>query len=210
MTLRVWLMLVCLIAFNGCYTQIRPPGVQKDRGVDAPLPPSDVSVQRFEYYHHTHYDYCDPFDLRSVPFYEPGLPNFCARYPSWRRNRLLWEYSCWATVYDPRWRGYLPRILIPQVVYASAVRPPVTVREDWIEQPNPRPRIRHTGLSSPPVSASTVRTGTTTTKSTLSTQTTSKSGSTKTQPPPAKKEDEDKSEKREEKRTTQRRRGGMR
>lgn len=209
MILRVWLVLVCLIAFNGCYTQIRPPGVQEDPRVDAPLPPSDVSVQQFEYYHHQrHHDYCDPFDLRSVPFYEPCLPRSYTRYPPWRRNRLVWEYSCWATVYDPWWRGYPPRILIPQIVYASAVRSRVVEREEQVAQPNPRPNVRHTGLT--PASASTVRTGSTTTKSTPSTQSTGSSGSTKTQPPPKKKEDEDKSGKREEKRTEPRRRGGMR
>jgi hypothetical protein len=102
------------------------------------------------------------------------------------------------------------RILVPQVVYASAVRPRVLLREDRIELPNPRPRVRHTGLNGAPASASTIRTGSTTTKSTPSTQATGNSGSTKSQPPPEKKEDEGKSEKRDEKRTEGRKRGGMR
>lgn len=209
MTSRICLILTCIIAFSGCYTQLRAPRVQQKQRAESPVKPSENSVQRFEDYY---YNYCNPSPF---PFYEPYRPY--RRYPLWNRHRLVWEYSYWASVYDPWWRGWSPRVLVPHIVYAPApaVRPQIER-----EQVNPRPRIRYTGVRGEPASASAIRSGSTTTESTPtaqpgnsrstkkeSTQQTGNSRSTKTQSSEKK---EEKSEKREEKREERRRRGGMR
>ena len=207
MASRICFILTCLIAFAGCYTQLRAPRVHREQRVEHPVKPSEKSVQRFEYYY---YNYCNPSEWRPLPFhgsynpYRPYRPY--RRYPVWNRHRLIWEYSCWASVHDPWWRGWSPRILVPHIVYAPAVRPQIER-----EQVNPRPRIRYTGVRDAPASASTIRRGSTKTESTPSTQQTEKnSRSTKTQSAEKSEKKEEKSETREEKRSTQRRRGGMR
>ena len=209
MASRICFTLTCIIAFAGCYTQLRAPRVHQEQRAESPIVPSENSVQRFEYYYYNH---CNPSPF---PFYEPHRPY--RRYPRWNRHHLIWKYSCWASVYDPWWRGWSPRILVPHIVYAPAVRPDIER-----EQINPRPQIRYTGVRGAPASASTIRSGSTKTESTpttqpenssstkkKSTQQTGNSRSTKTQSSEKSKK-EDKSEKREEKRSTQRRRGGMR
>ena len=192
MASRICFILTCLIAFAGCYTQLRAPRVQQEQRTESPVSPTEDSVQRFEYYYYNH---CNPSPF---PFYEPHRPY--RLYSRWNRHRLVWEYSYWASVYDPWWRGWSPRILVPHIVYAPAIRPQIER-----EQVNPRPRIRYTGIRGEPASASIVRSGSTTTEST---QQTENSRSTKTQSSSEKKEE--KSEKREEKREERRRRGGMR
>ena len=215
MTSRICLILTCLIAFAGCYTQLRAPRVQQKQRAESPASPTEDSVQRFEYYY---YNYCNPSPLR---FYDPYRPYRQHRpyrlYSRWHRHRLVWEYSYWASVYDPWWRGWSPRILVPHIVYAPA---PVVRPRIEREEVNPRPRIRYTGVRGEPASASAIRSGSTTTESTPtartensgstkteSTQQTGNSRSTKTQSSEKK---EEKSEKREEKREERRRRGGMR
>lgn len=207
MASRICFILTCLVVFAGCYTQLRAPRVHQAQRAESPVKPSENSVQRFEYYYD---NYRNPSPL---PFYEPYRPY--RRYPRWNRHSLIWKYSCWASVYDPWWRGWSPRILVPHIVHAPAVRPQIER-----EQVNPRPRIRYTGVRGEPASASTIRSGSTTTESTptaqpensrstktKNTQQTGKSSSTKTS---EKSKKEEKSEKREEKRSTQRRRGEMR
>ncbi len=201
MTSRICMILICLIALAGCYTQIRPPRVQQERRPESGVPPSADSAQRFEYYYR---NYCDPFAWRPSPYYELYLYSPYLRYPSWGGHRLIWQYSRWATAYDPWWQGWQPHILAHHLAHTPAVRPHGTSRR---EQPNPRPRIRYTGVRGEPASASAVRAGSTTTRTT---QKTGNSGSTKTQPTSEKSKEKSKSEKREEKREGQRRRGGMR
>ena len=217
MASRICFILTCIIAFSGCYTQLRAPRVHREQRAESPVKPSENSVQRFEYYY---YNYCNPSPLPFYESYHPYRPyRPYRRYPRWNRHRLIWKYSSWASVYDPWWRGWSPRILVPHIVYAPAptVRPQIER-----EQVNPRPRIRYTGVRGEPASASTIRSGNTTTESTptaqpensrstkmKSTQQTENSRSTKTQSSEKSKKEE-KSEKREEKRSTQRRRGGMR
>ena len=206
---RICFILTCLIVFAGCYTQLRAPRVQQKQRAESPVKPSENSVQRFEYYY---YNYCNPSEWRPLRFYgsynpyRPYRPY--RRYPVWNRHRLIWKYSCWATVYDPWWRGWSPRILVPHIVYAPVVRP--RIETDWNEKPNLRPPIRHTGVRGTPASASTIRSGSTKTESTPTTQQTGNSRSTKTQSSEKSEKKEEKSEKREEKRSTQRRRGEMR
>ena len=214
MASRICFILTCLIVFAGCYTQLRAPRVHREQRVEFPIQPSEKSVQRFEYYY---YNYCNPSPLPFYGSYNPYRPyRPYRRYPLWNRHRLIWEYSCWASVYDPWWRGWSPRTLVPHIVYAPAVRPQIER-----EQVNPRPRIRYTGVRGAPASASAIRSGSTSTESTPttqpkssrstkkeSTQQTENSRSTQTSEKSEKKEE--KSEKREEKRSTQRRRGGMR
>ena len=213
MVSRICFILTCLIVFAGCYTQLRAPRVQQEQRAESPIQPSEKSVQRFEDYY---YNYCNPSDRFYSPYrsYRPYR-----RYPQWNRHRLIWIYSSWASVYDPWWRGWSPRILVPHIVYTPAVRPQIER-----EQVNPRPRIRYTGVRGEPASASTIRRGSTTTESTPSTQQTENSRSTKkentqqtgnsrstkTQSAEKSEKKEEQSEKREEKRSTQRRRGGMR
>ena len=212
MASRICFILTCIIVFAGCYTQLRAPRVQQEQHAESPIQPSDKSVQRFEYYY---YNYCNPSDGFYSPYrsYRPYR-----RYPLWNRHRLIWKYSSWASVYDPWWRGWSPRILVPHIVYAPApaVRPQIER-----EQVNPRPRIRYTGVRGEPASASAIRSGNTTTESTQqtgnsrstkkeNTQQTGNSRSTKTQSAEKSEKKEEQSEKREEKRSTQRRRGGMR
>ena len=212
MASRICFILTCIIVFAGCYTQLRAPRVQQEQRAESPIQPSDKSVQRFEYYY---YNYCNPSDGFYSPYrsYRPYR-----RYPLWNRHRLIWKYSSWASVYDPWWRGWSPRILVPHIVYAPApaVRPQIER-----EQVNPRPRIRYTGVRGEPASASAIRSGNTTTESTQqtgnsrstkkeNTQQTGNSRSTKTQSAEKSEKKEEQSEKREEKRSTQRRRGGMR
>ena len=214
MASRICFILTCIIAFTGCYTQLRAPRVHREQRAESPIRPPEESVQRFEYYY---YNYCNPSPL---PFYGPYNPyrpyRPYRRYPLWNRHRLIWEYSSWASVYDPWWRGWSPRILVPHIVYAPAVRPDIER-----EQVNPRPRIRYTGVRGGPASASAIRSGSTSTESTQqtgnsrstkkeNTQQTGNSRSTKTQSAEKSEKKEEKSEKREEKRSTQRRRGGMR
>ena len=206
MASRICFILTCLIVFAGCYTQLRAPRVHREQRAKSLVKPSVDSVQRFEYYY---YNYCNPSEWRPLPFhgsynpYRPYRPY--RRYPVWNRHRLIREYSCWASVHDPWWRGWSPRVLVPHIVYAPAVRPQIER-----EQVNPRPQIRYTGARGAPASASTIRSGSTTTESTPSTQQTENSRSTKTQSAEKSEKKEEKSEKREEKRSTQRRRGGMR
>ena len=203
MASRICFILTCLIAFAGCYTQLRAPRVHQEQRVESPVKPSEKSVQRFEYYY---YNYYNPSYLSFYEPYNPYRPyRPYRRYPVWNRHRLIWEYSCWASVHDPWWGGWSPRILVPHIVYAPAVRPQIER-----EHVNPRPRIRYTGVRDAPASASTIRRGSTTTESTPSTQQTENSRSTKTQSAEKLKKKEEKSETREEKRSTQRRRGGMR
>ncbi len=207
MVSRICIILTCLITCAGCYTQLRAPRVHQEQRAESPAQPSEDTVQRFEYYYH---NYCNPSEWRPLPFYgsyRPYRPYSPYRpYPVWNRHRLIWEYSCWASVYDPWWRGWSPRILVPHIVYAPPVRPQIE-----LEQPNPRPRIRYTGVRGAPASASTVRSGSTTTERTPTTQQPEKPRSTKTQASSEKSEkEEEKSEEREEKRSTQRRRGEMR
>ena len=217
MASRICFILTCIIAFTGCYTQLRAPRVHREQRVEFPIKPPEESVQRFEYYY---YNYCNPSPLPFYESYHPYRPyRPYRRYPLWNRHRLIWQYSSWASVYDPWWRGWSPRILVPHIVYAPAVRPDIER-----EQVNPRPRIRYTGVRGAPASASTIRSGSTTTESTPttqqtgnsrntkkeSTQQTGNSRSTKTQSAEKSEKKEEKSEKREEKRSTQRRRGGMR
>ena len=212
MASRICFILTCLIVFAGCYTQLRAPRVQQEQRAESPIQPSEKSVQRFEYYY---YNYCNPSDRFYSPYrsYRPYR-----RHPAWNTLSLIWKYSSWASVYDPWWRGWSPRILVPHIVYAPAVRPQIER-----EQVNPRPRIRYTGVRGAPASASTIRKGNTTTESTPttqpensrgtkkeSTQQTGNSRSTKTQSAEKSEKKEEQSEKREEKRSTQRRRGGMR
>ena len=212
MASRICLTLICLVVFAGCYTQLRAPRVQQKQRAESPASPTEDSVQRFEYYYH---NYCNPSPLR---FYEPYHPYRPYRlYSRWNRHRLVWEYSSWASVHDPWWRGWSPRVLVPHIVYAPAERIRPRIER---EQVNPRPRIRYTGVRGEPASASAIRSGSTTTESTPtaqpensrstrteSTQQTGNSRSTKTQSSEKK---EEKSEKREEKREERRRRGGMR
>ncbi len=219
MASRICFILTCLIVFAGCYTQLRAPRVHREQRAKSLVKPSVDSVQRFEYYY---YNYCNPSEWRPLPFhgsynpYRPYRPY--RRYPVWNRHRLIREYSCWASVHDPWWRGWSPRVLVPHIVYAPAVRPQIER-----EQVNPRPRIRYTGVRDAPASASTIRSGSTTTESTPtaqpensrntkteSTQPTGNSRSTKTQSAEKSEKKEEKSETREEKRSKQRRRGGMR
>ena len=212
MASRICFILTCLVVFAGCYTQLRAPRVHQKQRAESPVVPSDKSVQRFEDYY---YNYCNPSDGFYSPYrsYRPYR-----RYPLWNRHRLIWKYSSWASVYDPWWRGWSPRILVPHIVYAPApaVRPQIER-----EQVNPRPRIRYTGVRGEPASASAIRSGNTTTESTQqtgnsrstkkeNTQQTGNSRSTKTQSAEKSEKKEEQSEKREEKRSTQRRRGGMR
>ena len=212
MASRICFILTCIIVFAGCYTQLRAPRVQQEQRAESPIQPSEKSIQRFEYYY---YNYCNPSDRFYSPYrsYRPYR-----RYPQWNRHRLIWKYSSWASVYDPWWRGWSPRILVPHIVYAPApaVRPQIER-----EQVNPRPRIRYTGIRGEPASASAIRSGSTTTESTQqtgnsrstkkeNTQQTGNSRSTKTQSAEKSEKKEEQSEKREEKRSTQRRRGGMR
>ena len=158
MASRICFILTCLIAFSGCYTQLRAPRVHREQRAESPVKPSEDSVKRFEYYY---YNYCNssPF-----PFYEPYRPY--RKYPRWNRHRLIWKYSSWASVYDPWWRGWSPRILVPHIVYAPA---PVVRPQIEREQVNPRPRIRYTGVRGEPASASAIRSGNTTTESTPTT-----------------------------------------
>ena len=203
MASRICFILTCIIAFTGCYTQLRAPRVHREQRVEFPIQPPEESVQRFEYYY---YNYCNPSPLPFYGSYNPYRPyRPYRRYPLWNRHRLIWEYSCWASVYDPWWRGWSPRILVPHMVYAPAVRPDIER-----EQVNPRPQIRYTGVRGAPASASAIRKGNTTTESTPTTQQPEKPRSTKTQSAEKSEKKEEKSEKREEKRSTQRRRGGMR
>ena len=212
MASRICFILTCLIVFAGCYTQLRAPRVHREQRVEFPIQPSEKSVQRFEYYY---YNYCNPSDGFYSPYrsYRPYR-----RHPVWNTLSLIWRYSSWASVYDPWWRGWSPRTLVPHIVYAPAVRPQIER-----EQVNPRPRIRYTGVRGAPASASAIRSGSTSTESTPttqpkssrstkkeSTQQTENSRSTKTQTSEKSEKKEEKSEKREEKRSTQRRRGGMR
>ena len=138
MASRICFILTCLIVFAGCYTQLRAPRVQQKQRAESPVSPSENSVQRFEYYYH---NYCNPSEWRPLRFYgsyNPYRPySSYRRYPVWNRHRLIWKYSCWATVYDPWWRGWSPRILVPHIVYAPAVRP--RIETDWNEKPNLRP-----------------------------------------------------------------------
>lgn len=202
MASRICFILTCLIVFAGCYTQLRAPRFQQEQRTETPVQPSEESVQRFEDYYH---NYCNPSPLPFYGSYNPYRPyRPYRRYPVWNRHRLIREYSCWASVYDPWWRGWSPRILVPHIVYAPAVRPQIER-----EQVNPRPRIRYTGVRGEPASASTVRSGNTTTENTPTTQP-GNSRSTKTQTSEKSEKKEEKSEKREEKRSTQRRRGEMR
>ena len=196
MASRICFILTCLVVFAGCYTQLRAPRVHQKQRADSPVKPSDKSVQRFEDYY---YNYCNPSDGFYSPYrsYRPYR-----RYPLWNRHRLIWKYSSWASVYDPWWRGWSPRILVPHIVYAPAVRPQIER-----EQVNPRPRIRYTGVRGEPASASAIRSGSTKKENT---QQTENSHSTKTQSAEKSEKKEEQSEKREEKRSTQRRRGGMR
>ncbi|MCE2433313.1 MAG: hypothetical protein J4F29_10395 [Candidatus Latescibacteria bacterium] len=205
MASRICIILTCLIAFAGCYTQLRAPRVHREQPAESPVSPSENSVQRFEYYYHNYYN---PSPLPFYGSYNPYRPyRPYRRYPVWNRHRLIWEYSCWASVHDPWWRGWSPRILVPHIVYAPtpAVRPQIAR-----EQVNPRPHIRYTGVRGAPASASTVRSGSTTTESTPTTQQPEKPRSTKTQSAEKSEKKEEKSETREEKRSTKRRRGGMR
>ena len=210
MTSRICFILTCLVVFSGCYTQLRAPRVHQKQRAESPVVPSDKSVQRFEDYY---YNYCNPSDGFYSPYrsYRPYR-----RYPLWNRHRLIWKYSSWASVYDPWWRGWSPRVLVPHIVYAPVVRPQIER-----EQVNPRPRIRYTGVRGEPASASAIRSGSTTTESTQqtgnsrstkkeNTQQTGNSRSTKTQSAEKSEKKEEQSEKREEKRSTQRRRGEMR
>ena len=212
MASRICFILTCIIVFAGCYTQLRAPRVQQEQRAESPIKPSEKSVQRFEYYY---YNYCNPSDGFYSPYrsYRPYR-----RHPAWNTLSLIWKYSSWASVYDPWWRGWSPRILVPHIVYAPApaVRPQIER-----EQVNPRPRIRYTGVRGEPASASAIRSGNTTTESTQqtgnsrstkkeNTQQTGNSRSTKTQSAEKSEKKEEQSEKREEKRSTQRRRGGMR
>ena len=212
MASRICFILTCLVVFAGCYTQLRAPRVHQKQRAESPAKPSDKSVQRFEYYY---YNYCNPSDGFYSPYrsYRPYR-----RHPVWNTFSLIWKYSSWASVYDPWWRGWSPRILVPHIIYASApaVRPQIER-----EQVNPRPRIRYTGVRGEPASASAIRSGSTTTESTQqtgnsrstkkeNTQQTGSSRSTKTQSAEKSEKKEEPSEKREEKRSTQRRRGGMR
>ncbi len=210
MASRICFILTCLVIFAGCYTQLRAPRVHQKQRVESPVKPSDKSVQRFEDHY---YNYCNPSDGFYSPYrsYRPYR-----RYPLWNRHRLIWKYASWASVYDPWWRGWSPRILVPHIVYAPAVRPQIER-----EQVNPRPRMRYTGVRGEPASASAIRSGSTTTESTQqtgnsrstkkeNTQQTGNSRSTKTQSAEKSEKKEEQSEKREEKRSTQRRRGEMR
>lgn len=215
MASRICFILTCLIVFAGCYTQLRAPRVHREQRVKSPVKPSEKSVQRFEYYY---YNYCNPSDRFYRP-YRPYRPY--RRHPVWNTLSLIWKYSSWASVHDPWWRGWSPRILVPHIIYAPtpAVRPQVER-----EQVNPRPRIRYTGVRDAPASASSIRRGSTTTESTPSTQQTGNSRNTKTestqqtgnsrntktQSAEKSEKKEEKSETREEKRSTQRRRGEMR
>ncbi len=196
MTSRICFILTCLVVFAGCYTQLRAPRVHQKQRAESPVVPSESSVQRFEYYY---YNYCNPSERFYSPYrsYRPYR-----RYPLWNRHRLIWKYSSWASVYDPWWRGWSPRVLVPHIVYAPVVRPQIER-----EQVNPRPRIRYTGVRGEPASASAIRSGSTTTEST---QQTGNSRSTKTQSTEKSEKKEEQSEKREEKREERRRRGGMR
>lgn len=203
MASRICFILTCLIAFSGCYTQLRAPRVHREQRAETPVKPSEKSVQRFEYYY---YNYCNPSLLPFHGSYNPYRPyRPYRRYPVWNRHRLIWKYSSWASVHDPWWRGWSPRILVSHIVYAPAVRPDIER-----EQVNPRPQIRYTGVRGAPASASAIRKGNTTTESTPTTQQPEKPRSTKTQSAEKSEKKEEKSEKREEKRSTQRRRGGMR
>ena len=215
MASRICLTLICLVVFAGCYTQLRAPRVQQKQRAESPASPTEDSVQRFEYYYH---NYCNPSPLRFYEPYHPYRPYRPYRlYSRWNRHRLVWEYSSWASVHDPWWRGWSPRVLVPHIVYAPAERIRPRIER---EQVNPRPHIRYTGVRGEPASASAIRSGSTTTESTPtaqpensrstkteSTQQTGNSRSTKTQSSEKK---EEKSEKREEKREERRRRGGMR
>ena len=215
MASRICLTLICLVVFAGCYTQLRAPRVQQKQRAESPASPTEDSVQRFEYYYH---NYCNPSPLRFYESYHPYRPYRPYRlYSRWNRHRLVWEYSSWASVHDPWWRGWSPRVLVPHIVYAPAERIRPRIER---EQVNPRPHIRYTGVRGEPASASAIRSGSTTTESTPtaqpensrstkteSTQQTGNSRSTKTQSSEKK---EEKSEKREEKREERRRRGGMR
>ncbi len=203
MASRICFLLTCLVVFAGCYTQLRAPRVHQKQRAESPVKPSDKSVQRFEYYY---YNYCNPSPLPFYGSYNPYRPHHpYRRYPVWNRHRLIWKYSSWASVYDPWWRGWSPRILVSHIVYAPAVRPDIER-----EQVNPRPQIRYTGARGAPASASAIRKDSSTTESTPSTQQTGNSRSTKTQSAEKSEKKEEQSEKREEKRSTQRRRGGMR
>ena len=210
MASRICFILTFLVVFAGCYTQLRAPRVHQKQRAESPVKPSDKSVQRFEYYY---YNYCNPSDGFYSPYrsYKPYR-----RYPLWNRHRLIWKYSSWASVYDPWWRGWSPRILVPHIVYAPAVRPQIER-----EQVTPRPRIRYTGVRGEPASASAIRSRSTKTENTQqtgnsrstkteNTQQTGNSRSTKTQSAEKSEKKEEQSEKREEKRSTQRRRGEMR
>ncbi len=210
MASRICFILTCLVVFSGCYTQLRAPRVHQKQRAESPVVPSESSVQRFEDYY---YNYCNLSERFYSPYrsYRPYR-----RYPLWNRHRLIWKYSSWASVYDPWWRGWSPRVLVPHIVYAPVVRPQIER-----EQVNPRPRIRYTGVRGEPASASAIRSGSTTTESTQqtgnsrstkkeNTQQTGNSRSTKTQSAEKSEKKEEQSEKREEKRSTQRRRGEMR
>ncbi len=212
MASRICFILTCLVVFSGCYTQLRAPRVHQKQRAESPVVPSDKSVQRFEDYY---YNYCNPSDGFYSPYrsYRPYR-----RYPLWNRHRLIWKYSSWASAYDPWWRGWSPRVLVPHIVYAPA---PIVRPQIEREQVNPRPRIRYTGVRGEPASASAIRSGSTTTESTQqtgnsrstkkeNTQQTGNSRSTKTQSAEKSEKKEEQSEKREEKRSTQRRRGEMR
>ena len=154
MTSRICLILTCLIAFSGCYTQLRAPRVQQEQRAESPASPTEDSVQRFEYYY---YNYCNPSPLRFYEPYRPYRPHRPYRlYSRWNRHRLVWEYSYWASVYDPWWRGWSPRILVPHIVYTPVVRIRPQIER---EQVNPRPRIRYTGVRGEPASASAIRSG---------------------------------------------------
>lgn len=206
---RIGCGMICLFLLSGCYTQIRSPNARKEHKAEVRVPPTPVSVQRFEYYNlNVPYDYCDPFRSRTVPIYLSCLPRTRTRYPYWWRDRLVWEYSSWATVYDPWWRGCPPRVVVPRVIYASVPRD--TDRGELagrMERVTPRPNPRRNGIEGVPPPPPANRTQRPTTTRT-SNPPKGNSGSAKTQPQPKKKDDEE--EKREEKRAERRKRGGMR
>ena len=224
MVYRICLVLACVFALSGCYTQIRPPYIETDvlRGSGAPTDTDSVVV-----YKQYVYNYFDPYGWEAAPYFEPYFPG----YPSWARRGFRWRHSYWTAAYGPWWRGWMRRILAhgrlpaPTFRYRTADTDPIDLHE-------PRLRIRHTGLrGGEPASAGTVRNGGGVTKTTrrrrgpaagairpnpkpersgTATRTASKPRDSSGSKSSSQKEEKKQDEKREEKREKQRRRGGMR
>ena len=234
MSVRVrFLLPVLLIAFSGCYTQLRAPDTADRKTVSprfrdtSPPPPSRVDV--YPHPSFPAYFYDDPWDGL---FYRPYRSRWTIQMRLLDAYNPYWMSAWYLGEGYVSWGVWHPTVVMVPDLGRWHVRPPRPMPSST-RAVAPRPRIRRAGFGADIPSARDIREPAVTVRASgskpgeSSTQTTGSqrkdaqtSPSQPSQPaataPPAQKQeskdDEETSEqeKREEKREEQRRRGGMR